>query len=171
MIRLLIFTSFFLLSMTVFAQAEHPQKKSEQVSVTQNSLTSSASAADIVFSLEKAIQPTLHQPKRTPPVFTGSAEFGFLYKTGNTNSSDMKTGLDLRFEKGVWRSLLDLDLLVKKSEVTDDNGNTYFKATDEKWTLSSQTNYSRNDKEQNYIYGNIWFEENEFNSFDNQISY
>jgi len=167
MIRSFIFTSFFLLSMTVFAQGSYSQKESEQVSTKEKPLTSSATAADIIFSLEKPVKP---KEKRMPPMVTGSAEFGFLYKTGDTNSSDMKTGLDLRFEKDSWRSLLDIDLLVKKSDITDKNGTKHFKATDQKWTLSSQTNYSIDNKEQNYIYGNIWFEENEFNSFDNQSS-
>lgn len=156
MIRSFTFISFFLLSFTACAQA-----------VNKKPPSSNATAADIIASLE---EPVKAQKIRTPPMITGSAELGFLYKTGNTNSGDMKTGLDIRLEKGSWLSLLNVDLLLKKADITDENDNEHFKTTDQKWTLASQTNYSLDNREKNYVYGNIWFEESEFNSFVNQSS-
>ena len=167
MIRSFTFTSFFLLSVTAYAQGSYSQTENKQISVNEKPLSSSATAADIISSLETPVTP---QKIKTPPMITGSAELGFLYKTGNTNSGDMKTGVDLRFEKGQWLSLLNIDLLLKKADIADDNGDTHFKTTDQKWTLSSQTNYSLDNKEKNYIYGNVWYEENEFSSFVNQSS-
>lgn len=167
MIRSFIFTAFFLLSITTYAQENDAQGEHKHVSVNEKSSSSNATAIDIISSLEK---PVNAQKFRTPPMFRGSAELGFLYKTGNTNSGDIKTGIDLRFEKGAWLSLINVDLLLKKADVADDNGSTHFKTTDQKWTLTSQTNYSLDNKEKNYVYGNIWFEENEFSSFVNQSS-
>lgn len=170
MIRSLTFASFFLLTVTAYAQGsyshtEHIENK--QISVNEKHMSSNATAADIISSLEKA---TENQQIKAAPLITASAELGFLYKTGNTNSGDIKTGLDLHFAKGQWLSLLNIDLLLKKADVADDNGEEHFKTTDQKWTLSSQTNYNIDNKEKNYIYGNIWFEENEFSSFENQAS-
>lgn len=163
MIRSLVFTSFLFLSVTVFAKAQNTQIKSPPISVK----TQTATASDIMSSLEK---PTPKNNHRMPPLFTGSAELGFLYKTGNTRSGDMKMGVDLRLEKGSWLSLLNVDLLIKKADVLNSNGDTHFSTTDQKWTLASQTNYNIDSKERNYVYGNIWFEESEFNSFANQSS-
>ena len=167
MIRSFILTSFFILSFNAHAQGSTPQHIEKQGTLKENSHGSIATAADIISSLEAPIE---DQDILPPPMITGSAELGFLYKSGDTNSGDMKTGLDLRFEKGQWLSLLNVDLLLKKAEQTDETGKKNFKTTDQKWTLSSQTNYSLDNKEKNYVYGNFWFEENEFSSFENQSS-
>ena len=172
MIRLFIFASFFILSIVTNIQEVYAQKtpvvtENDNMAISDSYPSTSATAADIISSLEK---PVNNQIIKTPPMFVGSAELGFLYKSGNTNSGDMKTGLDLRFEKGQWLSLLNVDLLLKKADITDTNGNKHFKTTDQKWTLASQTNYSIDNIEKNYVYGNIWYEENEFSSFVNQSS-
>lgn len=103
------------------------------------------------------------------PALTGSAELGLLYKTGNTHSGDLKTGFDLRYEQDKWLSLLDFDFLKKKSDVTDAEGNDNFITTDQRWNITSQTNYIL-EGDKNYVYGNIWYEDNDFNSFSNQSS-
>lgn len=167
MIRSFILISFFILSINAYAQGSYTQNENKKSSLTEKTQISSATPADIISSLEA---PTNAKKIRTPPMIIGSAELGFLYKTGNTNSGDIKTGVDLRFEKNQWHSLLNIDLLIKKADLTDDNGKTIFKTTDQKWTLASQTNYSLNNKEKNYVYGNIWYEENEFSGFVNQSS-
>ncbi|PCH96417.1 MAG: hypothetical protein COB83_05890 [Gammaproteobacteria bacterium] len=170
MLRPLVITSLFILSIVIFSQkvdAQQASKIKDNTAINTSSPSKNATTADIVSSLEK---PVTNQKIKTPPILTGSAELGFLYKTGNTNSSDMRTGLDLRFEKNQWLSLLNIDLLLKKADIINDNGNANFQTTDQKWTLSSQTNYSLDNKEKNYIYGNIWYEENEFNSFVYQNS-
>ena len=59
---------------------------------------------------------------------------------------------------------------MKKADVADTNGNINFKTTDQKWTLDSQTHYNLANKEKNYVYGNIWYEENKFSSFVRQSS-
>jgi putative salt-induced outer membrane protein YdiY len=159
MYRLLIVILFLYLSVNTYAQGSNFQKTKPE--------TSNATAADILFSLET---PDKSTNIRTPPIFTGSIELGFLYKTGNTNSGDVKTGLDFRFEKSAWLSLLNIDLLLKKADIIHENGDSHFETTDQKWTVSSQTNYNLDNKEQNYVYGNIWYEENEFSSFNNQSS-
>ncbi len=111
-----------------------------------------------------AAEPVKAEPEK--PLFVGSAELGFLYKTGNTRSLDVKTGFDLRYEQDQWLSTLALDLLVKKAD--DDNGE--LQTTDQKWTLESKTNYTLSNSDKNYVYGNLWFEDNDFNSFVHQGS-
>lgn len=155
------------MSISAYAQEELIQSDQPQKKFTKIAEITSATAADIISSLETPPKP---KQVNAPPTMSGSAELGFLYKTGNTNSGDIKTGLDFRFEKDSWLSLLNVDLLIKKAEIIDKNGESHFKKTDQKWTLSSQTNYNLDNKEKNYIYGNVWFEENEFSGFENQAS-
>jgi len=170
MFQKLIITALLVLSANSYAQGSDLSQEAISTITNKNDNEVSATAADILASLEKAEQPQKVQVKEKP-IITGSAELGFLYKTGNTNSGDIKTGMDLRFEKDQWLSLLNIDLLLKKTDVTDsESGETHFKTTDQKWTLSSQTNYSLDNEEKNYIYGNVWYEESEFNSFVNQSS-
>lgn len=101
---------------------------------------------------------------------TASAELGLLYKTGNTRSADIKTGIDLKYEKDLWRSTFAFDLLTKKTEKTDDEGNETFDTTDQKWTIESKTNYTLDTTSKNYIYGDIAYEDNRFSGFENQSS-
>jgi len=137
----------------------------------QKTETDSANASDILFSLEKADE---SQQPASGTLFTASAELGLLYLTGNTRSADIKTGLDLRFERGLWRSFFVFDLLVKKtekeSEINTNEIRKDFETTDQKWSISSQTNYTLDAIKQNYIYGSIFYEENRFSSFDSQAS-
>ena len=141
------------------------------LSYAQETRSNSADASDILFSLEKADESK--QPA-SGTLFSASAELGILYLTGNTHSADIKTGLDLRFERGLWRSFLVFDLLVKKTEVEEktstDEINTNFETTDQKWAIASQTNYTLDATKQNYIYGSIFYEENRFSGFDSQAS-
>ncbi len=172
MLRYLTFISFFILSINAYAQGSNAQDKHSQAQISEaqtskESTNTQATAADILTSLKQAEQ---SEPDALMPMLTGSAELGFLYKTGNSNSGDMKSGVDLHFENGRWRSLLNVDLLIKKADVEDDNGNIHFETTDQKWTFTSQTNYSLGSGEKNYVFGNVWYEDSEFNSFVSQSS-
>lgn len=137
-----------------------------------------ANAADILFSLEK--NDDSQQPV-TGTMFTASAQLGFLYLTGDTKSVDIKTGMDLKFERDLWKSFFTFDLLVKKTEtetettITDDVSsssviNKSLETTDHRWSLFSQTNYTLDTLSQNYLYGSVFYEENRFSSFDSQAS-
>jgi len=132
---------------------------------------STADASDILFSLKKADQ---SQQPSSGTLFTASAQLGFLYLTGNTRSADIRTGLDVRFERGLWRSSLGFDLLLKKTEVekkiSADEVRTGFDTTDQKWSIISQTNYTLNAVRQNYIYGSVFYEEDRFSGFESQAS-
>jgi len=108
-------------------------------------------------------------PKAKSP-YTASAELGMLFKTGDTKSADVKAGFDFAHEEGVWKSTLQLDLLVKKSEVEDENGNEQFTTSDQKWTAVGQTNYTLDQASPNYVYGNVSYEDNRFSSFESQSS-
>ena len=105
-----------------------------------------------------------------PSTITASAELGLLYKTGNTRSADVKAGLDFKWEEDVWRSTLALDMLVKKSEQSDEGGDDSLETTDQKWTIESKTNYTLEKDGKNYIYGDIAYENNRFSSYDHQSS-
>jgi putative salt-induced outer membrane protein YdiY len=168
MLRFLVLTSFFFFSISVYAQEHHTKNENKQASIDKNILGSQATAADILSSLEKNVQ---SQTNKIKPILTASAELGLLYKTGNTHSADIKTGIDLRIEKDRWLSLLNVDLLIKKTDKADaDTGDIHFKTTDQKWTVASQTNYALDSSDKHYVYGNVWYEENEFSSFINQSS-
>lgn len=167
MFRYLTFTTLFFLSAIVFAQGSHPQGESRQALTRKNITHKQATAADILSSLSTAKQ---DKTIVVPPLLTGSAELGMLYKTGNSNSGDIKSGLDLRLQTGRWLSLLDINILLKKADIENEDGDTHFETTDQKWTATSQTNYTIDKNEKNYIYGNIWYEDNEFSSFVNQSS-
>ncbi|MGB0937333.1 MAG: DUF481 domain-containing protein [Colwellia sp.] len=132
----------------------------------------SASPADILTSIEST--PT-EEPDDKLHIFdlayTGAAEFGFLYKTGNSHTGDMKGAIDFRIEEGQWLSLLNFDLLVKKADVEDSTtGEKHFETTEEKWSVVSQTNYTLNEGENHYIYGNISLEDNTATSYSRQKS-
>ena len=129
----------------------------------------SADASDILFSLEKADE---SQQPSSGTLFTASAQLGFLYLTGNTRSADIKTGLDLRFERDLWRSFFVFDLLLKKTEkeVGEEVIEKAFETTEQKWSVVSQTNYTLDPVEQNYVYGSAFYEENRFSGFDSQAS-
>ena len=130
-----------------------------------------ADASDILFSLKKADQSK--QPS-SGTLFTASAQLGLLYLTGNTRSADIKTGLDLRFERGLWRSAFGFDLLLKKTEIENESSDGQvsksFDTSDHKWSIISQTNYTLDATKQNYIYGSIFYEEDRFSGFDSQGS-
>jgi putative salt-induced outer membrane protein YdiY len=148
----------YLASYQVFAQSEKPE-------------TIYADASDIIFSLEKVDQP--YQAKKTA-IFSASAELGFLYLTGNTHSRDFKTGVNFRFEQGLWSNSLNANLLVKKTEVENEvsPGQVVknFNTTEQKWKIEAKTKYFINSITQNYIYGDISYEEDRFSGFDSQSS-
>jgi len=101
---------------------------------------------------------------------TASAELGFLYKTGNTKSADIKAGFNLAHKKEKWRTVLAFNILTKKLETEDDAGNEAFETTDNKWDIITQTNYSIDKVEKNYVYGNFAHEQDKFSGFESQSS-
>jgi putative salt-induced outer membrane protein YdiY len=106
--------------------------------------------------------------------YKASAELGFLYKTGNSKSGDIKTGFDFEHEYQKWRNELKASLLYRKTEVieTDALGNATeeFETSDQKFTLDAKTNYSLTKKPQNYLYGSFGFVDDRFSSFDYQAT-
>jgi putative salt-induced outer membrane protein YdiY len=168
MFHFLVFSTFFFLSVTAYAQGSYSQNENNLVSISEKNVKSTATAADILSSIEKTVQTDTVNGR---PTLTGSAELGFLYKSGNTQSADIKTGIDLRFGQDRWSSSLNVDLLIKKADMeNEDTGDLHFKTTDQKWTIASQTNYHLDSSEKHYIYGTVWYEQNEFSSFTKQSS-
>ncbi|TPH17107.1 DUF481 domain-containing protein [Litorilituus lipolyticus] len=150
---------FYSLNVTATTYPENAVEKS-LISAEQ------ASSADILSSLEKADE----KPEKKKSTFSASAQLGLLYQTGNTKSGDVKAGLDLRYEKNLWRSLFIFDALLKKTEIVNSDGEDNFETTDNKWSVVTQTNYTINSTKRNYLYGNLFYEENRFSSFDSQAS-
>ena len=106
------------------------------------------------------------------PEFTASAELGFLYKTGNTKSADIKAGFNLKHEKDKWRSTVAFNILAKKLEEEDgDSGEKEFVTTDNKWDILTQTNYTIGEADKNYLYGNLAYEQDKFSGFESQSSF
>jgi len=104
------------------------------------------------------------------PALTVSAELGFLFKTGNTKSGDIKAGINLKHEKDQWLNLLSFNAIAKKIETQDENGNDVFESTDNKWDIAGQSNYSLEEGGKNYLYGSAFYQQNKFNSFAYQTS-
>lgn len=102
--------------------------------------------------------------------FKASAELGALYKTGNNRSADILAGFDANYEKDLWRAKLDFNLLVKQTEVANENNSTDLKTTQQKWNIDLQGNRTLDEKSKNYIYGNGFYEDDRFNSFERQWS-
>lgn len=100
------------------------------------------------------------------PEYSASAELGFLYKTGNTKSVDIKAGFNLKHEKEKWRSTLAFNILTKKLEEEDE-----FETTDNKWDILAQTNYTIGESGKNYLYGNLAHEQDKFSGFESQSSF
>lgn len=105
------------------------------------------------------------------PEYTASAELGFLYKTGNTKSADIKAGFNLQHEKDKWRSVVAFNILAKKLETEDADGNEEFETTDNKWDILGQTNYTIGGEGKNYLYGNLAYEQDKFSGFESQSSF
>jgi len=108
---------------------------------------------------------------KTKPEFTASAELGFLYKTGNTKSADIKAGFNLKHEKDKWRSTVAFNILAKKLEKEDGTGKKEFETTDNKWDIQGQTNYTIGEAGKNYLYGNLAYEQDKFSGFESQSSF
>ncbi len=114
---------------------------------------------------------TLAEEAKEKPEYTASAELGFLYKTGNTKSADIKAGFNLKHEKDKWRSVVAFNVLAKKLEEKDDAGNKEFVSTDNKWDITTQTNYTIGEVGKNYLYGNLAYEQDKFSGFESQSSF
>ncbi|WP_448213750.1 DUF481 domain-containing protein [Colwellia sp. MEBiC06753] len=114
------------------------------------------------------------QPTALDHQYKASAELGFLLKTGNNKSGDVKSAFDFEHLYGKWRSTLKASLLYRKSEVAvvDENGNSKDKlnTTDQKITVNSQTNYSFAANGANYMYGSLVYEDDRFSSFEYQTT-
>lgn len=106
----------------------------------------------------------------TEPTLTTAMELGFLLKTGNTNSADIKGGVELRYDLAKWRNSLKFNLLAKKSEVTDDNGEDEWVTSDQTWDIAAKTNYTIDESESNYVYGSADYKQDRFSGFESQSS-
>jgi len=115
---------------------------------------------------EEAIEEVKEKPE-----FTASTELGFLYTTGNTKSADIKAGFNLTHEKDKWRSMVAFNILAKKLEEEDSNGEKEFVTTDNKWDILTQTNYTIGEADKNYLYGNLAYEQDKFSGFESQSSF
>lgn len=105
------------------------------------------------------------------PALTVSAELGLLYTTGNTKSGDIKAALNIKHEEGQWLNLLSFNALGKKTEQTDiETGEDVYESTENKWDILAQSNYSFEDGGKNYLYANVYYDQNKFNSFEYQTS-
>jgi len=101
---------------------------------------------------------------------SASAELGMLFTTGNTKSADIKAGLNIKHEEGQWLNSLSFNALAKKTETEDDTGTENFESTDNKWSITGQSNYSLEEGGKNYLYGNLYYEQDKFSSFSYQTS-
>jgi putative salt-induced outer membrane protein YdiY len=109
------------------------------------------------------------QEKKKPPL-TGTAELGFLYKSGDVKSYDFKSRLDIRHEFDRWRNSYVFDVLVKQTEEEMEDGSTEMLTTDQRWYAQLQSNYSINPQKRNYLFGYLSYEDDRFGSYQYQSS-
>jgi len=128
-----------------------------------------ATAAFILLPFSGQYALAEEAPKEKPAL-TVSAELGFLYKTGNTKSGDIKAGINLKHEKDQWLNMLAFNAIAKKIETEDETGKDVFESTDNKWDILGQSNYSLHKNGKNYLYGSAFYQQNKFNSFEYQTS-
>jgi putative salt-induced outer membrane protein YdiY len=99
-----------------------------------------------------------------------SAELGALFKTGDNKSTDIKVGFDAAYEKDLWRNTVEFDLLARKADFEDENGDEYSETTDQKWSIKGQTNYTIDTERSNYVYGSVSYDDNRFGGFESRSS-
>jgi len=129
------------------------------------SLVAIATACYLPFTVMAEESTSVESP------FSSSAELGFLYKTGNTKSADINAGLNVKYEKDQWLSLFNLNILAKKTEqAVGSSGEKELITTEQKWTIDSKTNYTLDAGSKNYMYGNVFYQDNRFTSYDSQSS-
>ncbi|GAA0823877.1 DUF481 domain-containing protein [Colwellia asteriadis] len=104
------------------------------------------------------------------PALTMSAELGFLFKSGNTKSGDLKAGFNLKHEQDQWLNVFAINAIAKKLEEENDDGEKEFVSTDNKWDLTAQTNYSLEQDGKNYLYGSLAYQQDKFSGFVSQSS-
>ena len=121
--------------------------------------------------LPLASHSAIAEEAKEKPEYTASAELGFLYTTGNTKSADIKAGFNLKHQKEKWLSIIAFNILAKKLETEDDNGNEEFETTDNRWDILTQTNYTIGEAGKNYLYGNLAHEQDKFSGFESQSSF
>jgi len=103
--------------------------------------------------------------------YTMSAELGFLFKSGNTKSGDIKAGFNLKHEQEQWLSSFAINAIAKKLEKKNETTNEKdFVTTDNKWDIAAQTNYSLEAEGKNYLYGSASYQQDKFSNFSSQSS-
>lgn len=134
----------------------------------KNSLIA-ATISSLLFSAVSFAEETANKDEHK---YKASAELGFLYKTGNSKSGDIKTGFDFEHEYQKWRSELKANVLYRKTETTktDAEGNTSdeFETSHQKFTFDAKTNYTLEAGGKNYLYGSFGYVDDRFSSFDYQ---
>jgi len=121
--------------------------------------------------LPLASQTAVAEEAKDASELTMSAELGFLFKSGNTKSGDIKAGFNVKHKKNQWTNLLAVNALAKKLEEKDDEtGDKEFVTTDNKWDLKAQTNYALHENGKNYLYANLGYQQDKFSGFESQSS-
>lgn len=134
-----------------------------------NSKIAAAALVLLPFTGQYALAEEAATPEK--PALTVSAELGFLFKTGNTNTGDIRAGVNLKHDNGQWANLLAVNALAKKARNIDEtSGEEFFETTDNKWDVTGQTNYSLAEGGKNYLYGNAFYQQDKFSSFSYQTS-
>lgn len=130
-----------------------------------------AIAALLLLPLSSQFSMAEEAPAEEKSAFTTSAELGFLFKTGNIKSGDIKAGLNIKYEKDQWLNILAFNAIAKKLEEEDElTGQDSFETTDNKWDITGQSNYSLEEGGKNYLYANLYYEADKFSSFNYQTS-
>ncbi len=107
--------------------------------------------------LALAAQPSIAQEEEGP--WSGSASFGFLSTSGNTENSSLNSGFELGYTTGDWSHRLNtIAIYANENNVT----------TAEAYEAAFKTEWQINDA--SYLFGRLRWRKDRFSSFDTQFS-
>ena len=111
----------------------------------------------------------LAEEEQKPKDFTLDGEVGFIFTTGNTETSSFKGRLTSHHELEMWSNDYVLEALYKKDEVTTDSGNEETQTSAQKFFVSGQGNYKLKNPD-NRLFAFASYEDDRFSSFDYQAT-
>jgi putative salt-induced outer membrane protein YdiY len=104
-----------------------------------------------------------------PKSFTMDGEFGFIFTSGNTETTSFNAGLTAKQELEKWSNDFVLEGLYKRETVEDADGNELERTSAQKFFGSAQANYKLENPDHR-LFGFASYEDDRFNSFEYQAT-
>ncbi len=89
-----------------------------------------------------------------------NAQLGLVLNTGNTESTNFSSGINLLYKRGSWANTAQLQLQLNRSQGL---------LTKERYYAADQAQYSFSKQRKNYVYGNVNFTDDQFSPYEFQV--